>query len=54
MGNAQFPLEIFVETWGHLEVVVDTVVAPREIILNDLVTDAHINGSKPTPMSFKF
>ena len=42
------------ETWGHLEVVFKHVVAPRKIILNDLMTYAHISGSNPTPMSFKF
>jgi hypothetical protein len=30
------------------------VVAPREIILNDFMTYAHISGSNPTPMLFKF
>jgi hypothetical protein len=30
------------------------VVAPRDTILNGIVTRAHISGSKPTPMSFKF
>jgi hypothetical protein len=29
------------------------VIAPKEIILNSLMTLAHINGSKPTSMSFK-
>jgi hypothetical protein len=33
--------------------VVECVVAPRDIILNNSVTRAHISGSKPTPMSFK-
>jgi hypothetical protein len=38
---------------GHLEVVVKHVVAPRDIILNRIVTHANIIGSKPpSPMSF--
>ena len=44
----------FLEPWGHLEVVVEHVVALREIILNDYVTHACISGSRLTPMSFKF
>jgi hypothetical protein len=39
---------------GHLEVVVEHVVAPRDTILNGIVTRAHISGSKPIPISFKF
>jgi hypothetical protein len=42
------------EPWGNLEVVVERVVAPKDTILNSIVTRAHISGSKPTPMSFKF
>ena len=34
--------------------MVERVVAPRDTILNGIVTRAHISGSKPTPMSFKF
>jgi hypothetical protein len=34
--------------------VVEHVVAPRDIILNGIMTHAHISGSNPTPMSFKF
>jgi hypothetical protein len=33
--------------------MVEHVVAPRDTILNGIVTRAHISGSKPTPMSFK-
>jgi hypothetical protein len=33
--------------------VVEHVVVPKEIILNDLMTHVYINGSNPTPMSFK-
>jgi len=42
-----------VKPWQHLDVVVEHVVAPREIILNDLMTFSCINGSSPMPMSFK-
>jgi len=35
--------------WGHLEVMVEYVVAPIGIILNDLITHAHLSGSKPIP-----
>jgi hypothetical protein len=30
------------------------VVAPRDTIINGIVTRAHISGSNPTPMSFNF
>lgn len=48
------PLGKVLFTWGQLEVVVEHVVASREIILNDLMTYAHIWGTDPTPMSFFF
>jgi hypothetical protein len=32
------------EPWGHLEVVVEHVVSPRDIILNVIVTHANISG----------
>ena len=42
------------EPWGHFDIVIEHAVAPIEIILNDIMTRAHISGSKPIPMSFNF
>jgi hypothetical protein len=53
-GKVQFLQGLFLELWGHLEIVIEHLVAPIEIILNDLVTPVHIGGSKPTHMSSKF
>ena len=36
----------FLEVWDHLEVAVKFVVAPKDIVLNGLVTGAHIRGLK--------
>jgi len=53
-GQHKITVMAFLETWGHLEVVVECVVSPKHFILNDLMTYAHMNGSKPTSMSLKF
>ena len=39
-----------VEVMRHFEVMVEHVVSPREFVLNDSVTHAHVSGSNPTPM----
>jgi hypothetical protein len=52
VDKVQFPWGIFLEPWSYLEVVVQCVVSPITIILNDVVTYEHISGSKLTPMSF--
>ena len=39
---------------GHLEVVVEHVVAPKEVVLNAPMAHAHISGANATSMSFKF
>jgi hypothetical protein len=52
VGKVQFPCKNFLEPWGHLEVVFECVVEPREIILNSLMTCVYMGGSKSTPMSF--
>jgi hypothetical protein len=52
IGQGSIPMRVNLEPWGHLEVVVERVVAPKDTILNGIVTRAHISGSKPTPMSF--
>jgi hypothetical protein len=41
------------QAWGHLEVVVECVLTPKKIMLNDIMTHAHISGSIYTPMYFK-
>lgn len=51
ISQAWTPMRISLGPWGHLEVVVECVVTPKETILNGFMTDAHISGSKPTPMS---
>lgn len=47
-------MRYLVEPWEHLEVVFKHVVAPIEIVLNGLMTCAHISGLNPTTISFKF
>jgi hypothetical protein len=53
-GQGSIPLRDFLEPWGNLEVVVNYLVSPKDIKLNDIVTYSHISGSKHTLMSFKF
>jgi len=52
--KVQFPWGVFLEPWGLLEVVINHMVAPKEILLNDLINHAYISGSKPTSVSFNF
>ena len=47
MGNVQIQWGLFLDPWGNLEAVLKYVIAPKNIILNDIVT-AHVSGSKPT------
>jgi hypothetical protein len=54
LGKVQFPRGLYLEPWGHLEVVVERVFSPKNTILNGIMTHAHISGSNPTPMSSKF
>jgi len=44
LSMIQFSCELILESWGYLEVVVEHVVAPKEIILNGLMAHAHISG----------
>jgi hypothetical protein len=43
-----------VEPWDHLEVVVECVVSPTWIMLNDLMPHPHIIESNPTTMPLNF
>jgi len=52
--SEEFFMMDFLEPWGHLQVVLECVVSDMKIILNGLMTCAHISGSNPTPMSFNF
>ena len=47
MGNVQIQWGLFLDPWGNYEEVLKYVVAPKNIILNDIVT-AHVSGSNPT------
>jgi hypothetical protein len=49
LGKVQLLQGLFLKPWGHLEVMVEYVVAPIRIILNNIITHAHISGSKHTP-----
>ena len=42
MGKVRSPWGLKLKPWGHLVVVVKYVVAPKEIILDDLVTCTHM------------
>jgi hypothetical protein len=54
VGQGSILVRALPRAMGHLEVVVERVVTPRDTIINGIVTRAHISGSKPTPMSFNF
>ena len=41
-------MRVVLRVMGHLNVVVERVVPPRENVLNDLMICRHISGSKPT------
>jgi hypothetical protein len=51
-GKGSIFMRDFLKPWGNLEVVVECVVAPIEIILNGLMTHAHINGPNHILMFF--
>ena len=41
-------MRVVLRFMGHLKVVIEHVVPPRENVLNDLMICRHISGSKPT------
>ena len=47
MGNVQIQWGLFLDPWGNLGEVLKYVVAPKNIIVHDIVT-AHVSGSNPT------
>jgi len=53
VGQGSIPIRAYLKPWGNLEVVVECVAAPRDIILNGIVNRPHISGSKSIPASFE-
>ena len=47
MGNVQIQWGLFLDPWGNLGEVLKYVVAPKNIILNDIVTE-DMSGSNPS------